>query len=513
MAYFSYAAISLVSAPVYIAYLGISGYGLLSLLNSILAPLGLLNLGFGEATIKYVAEHSGRGDQRKVSEYIQTTLLFNIGVGILGAVVIGAAASFLVGSAFRIEAKDQALALDCLSWIAIGWFVTEVSATFSGIPAALQKYRIVSIGQTALSATGVAVGLITLLLGGNLLALVQVKFIWSVFTAFVWLLIARRLLPQARLHPQYHREAFRSSFRFGVWQTVATVGGILTNQADKYMLGIFTTTSAVGLFSIPANILQIAYQITAKLSEVLFPAISSLQGRGEDVYLGRLMIRSTGLLSVSMTAIMGGLFIFAHDILQVYVGAEIADSSASLLRIMVVSAILSSPAVGFTQYLLGTGKTTWLAFINITSGLITVGASLVLVPYWGLHGAAWSDLIAIILSRPLVHFVIWRKHLRATVSLRALLTTTYGPAFWGVLLTGVLAVVRDSLVWIPSLISLIPLYVISLVTISGLVISIESILPGSEIHLQDMTRIVEHFATTVRGLYRRLLLRVKRAAL
>jgi hypothetical protein len=57
------------TAPLILAILGTSNYGLFALLTAILAPLGLTNLNLGQATVKYVVEAYGRGDVAEAGTY------------------------------------------------------------------------------------------------------------------------------------------------------------------------------------------------------------------------------------------------------------------------------------------------------------------------------------------------------------------------------------------------------------------------------------------------------------
>jgi O-antigen/teichoic acid export membrane protein len=174
--------------------------------------------------------------------------------------------------------------------------------------------------------------------------------------------------------------------------------------------------------------------VVGKMGEVLFPAISNLQGRGDDAGLARLFTRTSWFLCVFMVGIQGAIFVFAGDILRLYVGPKFSGDSVQVLRIFAFTAILSCPAMGVEQYLLGTGKTVWTAVTCIITGILTVLVSILLIPRFGLAGAAWSDLVAIVLSRPLIHWAIWRQSLRKHVGLGEFLGFLYGPSVIGLLL-------------------------------------------------------------------------------
>lgn len=492
-AYLTYIIITIACAPVYIHFLGLQQYGLLVLLSSVLAPLSLFNLGFSQATVKYIAESYGQGNTIEAGEYLQTTLLFNLGVGVLGTVGINLLAPFLATTVFKIDIVDQQLARMCLSWIAFSWLATQMTSTFTGVPTALQQYRLVSIGMTASASVSVVLGLLVLLAGGDLLALIQARFVWIVITIFLWGIIVRRLLPSVSLWPQFHVNAFRRSLNFSVWQTVAGIGGLLGSHIDKFLLAIYTSTIQVGLFNIPSLIFQMGYAIISKLGEVLFPAISDLQGRGLDERLAHIMLRSSWLLSVLMGTLMGSLFVFAYDVLRLYVGVDIAESSSQILKILALTAILSSPSIGISQYLLGTGQTSWTAFMTIASGIITLCGGLFFIPRFGLLGAAWGNLLAVVLSRPLSHFLMWRSSLRHIVRWQVFFTYLYGPALTGVLAAGILELLRNQIDWQPNWLELVVGVVGCSALLGTMIVTLDFLLLEGSLRRSDLKFVASQF--------------------
>jgi O-antigen/teichoic acid export membrane protein len=457
--------------------------------------LGLLNLGFGQATVKYMAEHFARNEPHEAVRYLRSTLLFNLGVGLVGALLIFALAPWLSRGVFKIEAAQHVTAATALRWIALGWLVSQISATFCAVPTALQRYNIVSTRTMVFSTLTQVIGLGVLWAGGGFVALVQARIAWSIVTATAWAWTARRLVAEVRLWPRYDRAAFRRSFGFGVWQTVASVGGLLANQTDKLLLGMYLSPSAVGLFAIPALIFETGYAVVSKLGEVLFPAISELQGKGNEARTIEVTLRSSWLLCVAMVAIQGSFFVFAADILRLYVGPEVATSSSQVLRIFAFTAILSSPAIGVAQFLLGTGNTMWTAVIAITSGLVTLGASLILVPRFGLAGAAWSDLLAILLSRPVIHFLIWRRFLAHKVSCGVFFVFMYGASLAGMAGAGGLAFLRASLAWEPGWIGLVSGMGASFLLLGASTLLLDLFFPGNRERRGDLLLISRHCVT------------------
>jgi O-antigen/teichoic acid export membrane protein len=65
--------VSFIASPILIRLLGRDQYGLMALLNTIVAPMGLLDFGIGEATVKYVTESIGRKNYSAVGKHARST--------------------------------------------------------------------------------------------------------------------------------------------------------------------------------------------------------------------------------------------------------------------------------------------------------------------------------------------------------------------------------------------------------------------------------------------------------
>lgn len=449
---FSYGAVlalGLASLPLYVHYMGLSTYGLFALLNSIVAPIGLINVSLGRATTKYIAQAIGAGKPEEAVDYLRTTLLFNTVIGVLGVATLIALTPVMTDHLLKLDSAERELAMKAMKWTAFNWFATQLSNTLAAVPMGFQLYRISSMAQCAITSCNLLAGLSTLMLGGNLVTVLQAKLACVCAGLVYWVTQCRALLPGAHLWPVYHGRAFRASFDFSLWQTLALAGGTLGNQADRWMLGATVSAAAVGAFNIPATINATSMTAINKLGDVLMPAISHMQGCGDETKLPDRVMRASALLNLLNISIQGTIFIFADDMLRLLVNAHLPAASGQVLRLFSLSGIINSASMGIDPFLLGTARTRFSALIALATGLVTFLLTMVFVPLYGLAGAAWSDLIAIILTRPLFHFILWQTVLRTNVTGKHFLAYLYGQPAIALALLPVGCLLRSSM--LPSL--------------------------------------------------------------
>jgi len=136
------------------------------------------------------------------------------------------------------------------------------------------------------------------------------------------------------------------------------------------------------------------------------------------------------------------------------------------------------------------GANTLDAIIGIATGLITLGVSVILVPRYGLAGAAWSDLAAIALSRPLIHFCLWRQYLREQLGLKEFLAFAYAPILVGLAGVGLITLARS---YCPPEISLVQMIAGAILTASVLILWVVLLdfFPERDQRRKDVAKIVQ----------------------
>ncbi len=415
-----------------VAQIGIESYGISALLFVIIAPLNLTNLGFGEATTKFVAENVHQGDFIKAGTYIRTTFFMNLTIGLLGCLLVFVVGGPLVMQAFHAQISEDLTQTitNCMRVIAFGWLFNQCSATFMGVPVALQQFKKVALGNL-LSVIATAIFTFVLLnqqwgLLGFTIATVLGQFIALLF----WYFSARLSLPNISLAPKIDKEAWKASFNYGGWQTIAQVGGILAQQAEKYVMGVILNTASVGIYNVVLNIQQKIYMLVHKLSEVLFPMFSSISNDTEK-RKANILIKSTWITTSVAVTLLVSVVPFAHSLILLWMKNEsIALQGEFVLQTICVAGAFGSATTAGYFFLLGIGKTQKITYIAILTGLVTVVASLVVLPIFGLKGAGWSALFASVAQSAAITRVMYTA-LKNVVPFSAILTAIFGPILTG----------------------------------------------------------------------------------
>lgn len=481
--------------PVIVHRLGIVQYGIYGLIMAMLAPMSLANLGFGQATIKYVAEHMQHGDLETASQYLQTTLLMSLVVGVLGSGLLGLLGPPVARAVFQISDIEPHVLNWAFGIAAAGWLINQVSSVYAGVPMAFQRYSYVAVGNSLLSALTTGFGLLFVLSGAGLVGYIFATVLSGFIVLCFWVFVARRFIPTRLMRPGIHPAIWRTCFKFGGWQTGAQVGALVATQSEKILLGAYLSPFAVGIYNISFRLEQTAYSSVFKLAEVLFPAFSAISHQADD-RRAALLMRSSWLLSCLAASLLMPLVPLANDILTLWMGAEVAEKGTPVLQALTIGGTLGCAMNASYFFLLGTAKTRSLALVSLVTGLVTISVAWVVLPIFGLPAAGWGSMSGAVAQVFVVSFLL-RKMFKRHLSFSRVFFSLYLPV-------AISLVLGIGIAWLDPIEckawhSLVLTYGLFSAFLATTVFGVCAVLPYGEERRADVTKISCHVVHLVPG--------------
>ncbi|MBY0289796.1 MAG: polysaccharide biosynthesis C-terminal domain-containing protein [Mycobacteriaceae bacterium] len=208
--------------------------------------------------------------------------------------------------------------------------------------------------------------------------------------------IAGNLLPAVRIgrlrrvKPMVSQDLRRevTRFAFASWVT-AVIGGFVFGRTEILFLEHFTGIGAVGLFTAAVTVAEMAVQLPPLLLSALLPRFSEQHGLGAQDDMQRLYRTMTALIAMLIVPLCAGLAAIAPVLVPLLFGDEFRGA-APVASVLLIAAAISSLGVTTLYLLQSIGKTGFLLMSNGVGLIGTVVLGFVLVPHFGLIGAAWS---------------------------------------------------------------------------------------------------------------------------
>lgn len=391
-------AVSLITIPLTVHYLGPERYGVWMTLSSLLSWLAISDLGFGSvALINALSEARGRGDHTATRAYVSTAFFALCGIAlILGALfavafpLVSWPAVFNVrGLVDETELTEAVLAaLACFLLMFPGNLVHAVCAghqeTYvahawgvAGHLASLVALVLVTRGEGSLPALVMA-------LSGTRMAVVLLSLL------YLFTLRHREAAPRWRATS---RAAFARLGHLG-WKYLAqNLTAMAMFQSQPILIAQFLGPAAVGIYSITYKLLTIPQMVAQFFLMPLVPAYGEARGRRDWGWMKRTLRRSVKLSVVTGFLLTLPLMLAAGWIIRAWVGPALVPPASLVIALglySAISAVVSALAVYFT----GLEKIGSLAVIGALNALLTLGLAFLLLPRWGLAGMGWAMLVA-----------------------------------------------------------------------------------------------------------------------
>lgn len=184
-------------------------------------------------------------------------------------------------------------------------------------------------------------------------------------------------------------------------------------NSDITMLGFYYSDSTVGQYSFVGKINSILKQLINAIVVVAIPRLSYFFAYDKAKY-SELLSKLFSAVSALAFPIVVGLLTLSQPILKVLGGEEYiqADQALRILSIAIISAMYAS-IVSSCILVIGNKEKECLVSTSVTA-LTNIGLNFILLPFWGIEGAAITTIIAetlnfvlqLYFSRSIIHINI-----------------------------------------------------------------------------------------------------------
>ncbi|MBW5438029.1 flippase [Bradyrhizobium canariense] len=400
--------LTLATTPYTVRRLGPELFGIVALVQVIAGFGSLLNLGIGRALTKYVSELYWKGEFQTIGQLFQTAWATCLVAGLIGLIVLIVPRQLIGGLFFRGGPDVDAVASFAIYLAALGLFTTMLLEAISSLPIAVQRFGVLNainvmvgavrcLGPVAVLACGYSIrAVLVVILASNLLAVGAFAF------------ASKSFIPGLSFVPRFSSSAFRRLLSLSLPLFLSAIFSLIVAKVDRLILAYYLPLAAVTYYTLPSLISDKASASAANITSVVFPFTSELHSMGAHDKIHELYLRSTKILTLITLPFTVILLSLPGPILQLWLGSEYAEQGAVVLRALGAATFLSAISGVATVTSLGVGQAWVPAIFAFSSSGVTLLANLVLVPAYGINGAAFAALVPQMLVVPLFVFTITR---------------------------------------------------------------------------------------------------------
>lgn len=429
------ALVTIVTLPIIVSGLGEDAYGIFALIVAIVGYFAIIDINITAGSVKYLAEYHARADKEKISQVVSLGTAIYVGIGLIGGIVIVAAAPWLVGHVFKVPPTLHEMATDAMRIGGVGFLLSQLQLYLQSIPQSLGRYDISARFEASFGMLIPILTVIVVVLGGDLVAVVLLRVAASVLNVgLLWHRI-RQLLPDYRwLAPR--AEITRTVLSFSGFAYLKRIASVTYAQADKLIIGALAGVQWLTFYAVAFTLVSRVFNMTFRISAVMFPASSTLAARDEIDRLRRLYLVAVRYTVFLNGAIMILLVVLADSLLKVWMGEDFARRSATVLALLAMAAFVDSLTNLPSMINDGLGHPKVTGLFAVTRAIMGASLAYVMVGQWGILGAAVSQLVVALLMAP--GFLIYAHGRTIPITLSELFLQGYLPVLTSIVGIGLL---------------------------------------------------------------------------
>ena len=303
-------------------------YGLYSLVASVISYLTLLDLGMGNAIVRYTAKYRAVGKQEEQYEMFGMFLILYIIIGVI-AVFMGVGLYLNVDSLFGNTMAPDELSKARIMMLILTFNLafTFPMSIFSSIITAYEKFifpRVLSIIRIILNTI---VMVLLLHMGYRAIAMVIVQTIFNVAT-----LVLNYIYCKYHIHIRVYFRHFKWGFLkevsiYSFWILLNVIIDKVYWSTGQFVLGALSGTVAVSVFAVGIQLQAMYMQFSTAISSVFLPKVTAMVTKecGNET-LSNLFIRTGRLQHIVMCFVLCGFIVFGKPFILLWAGPEYADA-------------------------------------------------------------------------------------------------------------------------------------------------------------------------------------------
>lgn len=404
--------VGLLYTPYMLRMMGQSEYGLYSLVASVIAYLTVLDLGFGNAIVRYTAKFRAEKKTEEQYEMFGMFFLLYLVIGII-AFGIGLGLYFNVGTLFgdTMTAVELDRARIMMLLLVANLAFTFPMSIWGSIIQAYEDFvfqKSLNIFRIILNT---AVMICLLHFGYKAVAMVVVQTIFNVLTLVLNFIYCRRKL---NIHIYFRFKHFHWGFLkevaiYSFWIFLNAIMDRVYWSTGQFVLGAMVGTAAVAVFAIAIQLEGMYMQFSTAISSVFLPKVTAMVATNRSrKEISDLFIRTGRIQYIVLAYILSGFIIFGRQFIELWAGAGYSDAYIISLLFFIPLTVPLIQNLGIT-ILQARNEMKFRSVLYIIIALVSLAMQIVLTRFFGGIGCAMGVSGALVVGQILIMNVYYRR--------------------------------------------------------------------------------------------------------
>jgi O-antigen/teichoic acid export membrane protein len=382
--------------PVLIQGLGDARFGLLTLIWTVVSYFGLFDFGLGRSLTLLISIAIAEKDDKRTGSLAATSIVIMLCLGAFAGLLMASFAHIGVGSIQAVP--DPKEAINAVYMMALAMPAIVLTSGFRGVLEARNAFGIINAIRLPMGLF-TFLGPVVIISNGStrLDVIAGVLAAGRIVACVIHGWYAWRALPYDNGGLHFRKTLLRPLFASGGWLTLSNMISSFMGYADRFIIGAIVSAAAVAFYTTPQEIVTKLWIVPGALTAVLFPAFATdiirRDGKSKSMFND-----SVSWLFFTLLPITAFLAVFAEEILTVWIGADFALKSATMMKIFAFGVLINCLAHIPYTLIQSAGQSRLTALLHLIELPFFILGLWLLTSNYGAFGAAIAWLGRLVLD-------------------------------------------------------------------------------------------------------------------
>lgn len=408
--------IPLFYTPIMLDLLGKSEYGLLSVAQSVIAYLSLMNFGMSTTVIRYLNKYRGENNKDGIKRIIALFIVIYLFLAML-ICIVGFSIPKFSGVVFQKGltsseiSKLNILIILLTINVPIGFLTNVFGAVIFSYEKFIFKYFIDTIGTIMAP----ILNLIALINGFASVGIVLVSLIWQIFLLVLFICYCK---VKFNIYPDFKHIPFHMTkelFSFSGIIFLSAIADLLFWSTDKVLIGATIGTTSVAIYNIGNTFTTMFQNMSSVVSTVFSIEANKIVFTNQSIdESSKLLIKVGRIQYLIVSLILSGFIVFGKSFVMFWAGKGYELSYYIALITMIPLTIPMIQTIAFNT-IVALGKHLFRSKIYICIAIINVISTYLILPYCGIVGAALCTGLAFIIGQGIILNYYYYKEIKLDI--------------------------------------------------------------------------------------------------
>jgi len=390
--------IGLAIVPIIIKFVGVEGYGVWIMIQTLLAYASVTDMGLSAAIIKYTAEYEGIGNHVKIRQIFNTLFVVYAFLCLILFLIVFLCKGLIVDSLIKpVHIPKETVSFALI----ISMLVFVVNMSFSVYPSFLNGLQRMDVTNKIDSITSIIKFCLTILflyLGGGIKGLALAGGVSCIITIIMYIYTSKRIASYLTFNPfLFNFNTLKEIWGFSIYSAMSNLTLLIALQMDKLIINYFLGVNSLAFYDIAHRIVYFMWGLCGSFMVPIMPAISKVHASGEIEKLQEIFRTIFKYLALIVCPLFLFLFVFANRLILAWLGSGY-ENAVPVLRILSVAYMFSMLCGPGGSILTGMGLYKSSFYSGCVPAFATILFCPVLTRYFNILGCAIGIMFAYVLA-------------------------------------------------------------------------------------------------------------------